>query len=482
MIIAPVASARKSRSRSIHVPAPMKGMNTASPMTETPDVYGLRFENLVGRSDGYHTRQGFEYVAVGLDGPVTTLMAYPSHVVAATSASGAPWQWTTISNPGGVFLLAVNGSDYLRMYNGTVWTTLQTEYSNIDTRTVASICTHQSRVWLGSSTDLTLYYLPFDALMGPVSSIPLTPVCRKGGAIAAIASMTQDGGRGQSDQLLVITTNGEAVLFSGGDPDTSQTWSLVGVWDVPKPIGRRCLVKTGGTIAYLCTRGLIPIPQVLSKQSADTQQEAISEAIWPTFCADIATGSWEMEESAEHEVLIVHGPQGQYIKSGTGAWTTWQMPLATTWLNHRGELYFGTSDGSICRYAGTLDGAVPINASIIHRYDRYGTPGLKTTSALRLQYKAAKPYTPRVRFLRNFADLPATDPVAHYTDGVNYYWEDVTWPRQPTQWVRPITMRQSPWRSISAEGMALALTIGMRTTVPIIYTGYDLQYELGAAL
>ena len=516
MRLATLPSASKARSQNRHVVAPMKGMNTASPITETPNGYGLRLENVVARSDGIHTRQGFEYVATGLDGAVTTLMAYPSHVVAATTSAGAPWQWSLMSNPGGVYLMAVNGSDYLRAYNGTTWSTLTLD--NLDTRTVASICTHQSRVFFGSSVDLTLYYLPTDAIMGAVSPMPLGHLCRKGGKIAAIASLTQDAGRNGTDQLLVITTEGEAVLWSGNDPDVSATWSIAGVWNVPKPIGRRCLVPHGGSLAYLCVRGLLSIPQTLSRDDPEKQNDAISEAIWPTFCDDIQTGAWEMVESAEHEVLIVNGPRGQYVKSGTGAWSTWQMPYATTWITHRGELYFGTSDGSICRYTGMLDGTRPISAFIVDRYDRLKSLGIKTASQVRLHYKAAKPYTPRVKMLTNYSDplsfnlnplsvygafdssgfnlawfdtftaddyqkqLAPSESIAHFTDGTNYYWPNVTWSRQPSSWLRPVTSRQGLWRGLSAEGTAFALTIGLKTTVPIVYTGYDMQYEVGASL
>jgi hypothetical protein len=404
MMISPVKSASQGKAKSKSISAPLKGLHLASPLTVTPPGYGLRLENLVCRTDGLHVRLGAAVITSGLDGPVTTLMGYPSHVVAATTTSGPPWQWTLMSNAGATFLLAVNGTSLLRVYNGTVWQTITLD--NLDTTTVGSICTHQSRVWFGSSTDLTLYYLGLDAIAGAVSPVYLQPLCRKGGAIAAIASLTVDGGRNTNDQLLVITTNGEAVLFSGTDPDTSQTWSLGGVWDVPKPIGTRCLVTNGGELAYLSTKGLLPIPQVLAKPDPEKPVQALTEDIWPAFAADTATGAWEMVESSDHEVLIVSGPGRQYVRSSTGAWSTWDVPNATTWLSHNGDLYFGTSDGKICRYGGYSDNGISIPAYLVDRYDRLGSIGLKTTQAVRLLYAAAKPYSPRIKALRNFEPVP----------------------------------------------------------------------------
>jgi hypothetical protein len=42
------------------------------------------------------------------------------------------------------------------------------------------------------------------------------------------------------DYAAFITSEGQVAVYSGADPASSTTWSLVGVFDIGAPIGRRC--------------------------------------------------------------------------------------------------------------------------------------------------------------------------------------------------------------------------------------------------
>ena len=53
---------------------------------------------------------------------------------------------------------------------------------------------------------------------------------RRGGYIKAMASWTLDGGAGMEDQLVLFSSNGEAVIYGGTDPDSG--FSLTGIFQV----------------------------------------------------------------------------------------------------------------------------------------------------------------------------------------------------------------------------------------------------------
>lgn len=475
----------------------MKGLHTASPITGTPEGYCLRLENWICRTDGLHVRDGHTVVS-NIGAPVTSLHAHGSKIIATTAAqifqdgvvlpglnmSGGEWHSALLPNPGGLFLIMANGGDGLRVFDGATWQTVP--ISGINTADIVSLIVHHHRVWFVLRNSLTLYYLDQDAFTNldtgkDAFPVPLGPLVRNGGSIAAIASLTQDGGRNDNDQLVAVTTEGEMVVFSGSDPATSQTWKQAGVYTVAKPIGRRCFIAHGGSLAYLSTKGLFPVLGCLVKPDAEKPLSAFSEPVWPTFCASIASGAWNMIESLDHEITIVSSPSLQWVLSSTNGWSTFTGLNATCWLSTPAGLFFGTSDGKVCKYGGGEDQSQPVSSYIVDRFDRLKSMGIKTAQQVRPLYTARHPYRPRVQMLANYRTPPDTF-TARFTDGINYQWEDITWSMQPALWERQQSSRQGLWRSVSAEGTELALLMGMKTRTPVIYTGYDLQYEAGGSL
>jgi len=140
------ASQRRRKAAVVSFPAPTKGwvsnVNIAQDMTGQPAATVL--DNFWPRAQSVSIRQGCaEYVTLPGMGDIQALMTYrndtkeqlfaatqtaiyditsassPVQVVGALT-SGA-WSFTQFSTTGGTFLVAVNGSDVLRLYDGTTW-------------------------------------------------------------------------------------------------------------------------------------------------------------------------------------------------------------------------------------------------------------------------------------------------------------------------------------------------------------------------
>src|SRR4029077_4847261 len=113
--------------------------------------------------------------------------------------------------------------------------------------------------------DLVVYYLPLQVLSGGTfSALPLNAYFRRGGTIKALMTWTFDGGVGMQNLLAIFTTNGEAAIYSGSDPDTN--FQLVGVFRFDTPLGPGCTVNYGGELYVLISTGVVPMSTLLKAE------------------------------------------------------------------------------------------------------------------------------------------------------------------------------------------------------------------------
>ena len=98
-----------------------------------------------------------------------------------------------------------------------------------DVKKLDKVLSHMNRLWFANSTDLALYYLPVQTMTGTMSVLPLNAYFKRGGTIRAITTWTLDGGAGMNAMLVIFSTNGEAAIYTGADPDAVDgSFKLVG--------------------------------------------------------------------------------------------------------------------------------------------------------------------------------------------------------------------------------------------------------------
>src|SRR5690606_10208542 len=162
-------------------------------------------------------------------------------------------------------------------YNGSSWGT-----ASITGPTASNLvwCNlHQRRLWFGEIGSLTAWYLPVNSIAGSASSFSLAGVARLGGYIMAMGTWTRDGGDGTDDVAVFITSEGEAVIYQGIDPASADTWTLVGVFRIGRPIGRRCVIKAGADLVLVTQDGFVAASAILSLDRSQTQKVALSAQI-----------------------------------------------------------------------------------------------------------------------------------------------------------------------------------------------------------
>ncbi len=377
-VVTPLGRAQRQVSRPFSIPAPTGGINARDSFTdmEPDDAVGL--VNIFPEANYVAVRKGHASWSTGMTNPVQTLLVYNSLTGAdklfsaagsriwdstasgpasssVTGLSNAKWQWTTLENAGGLFLIAVNGADSARSYDGTTWAV--PAITGATSSTFINVAQFKQRLWFVPVNSLDLYYLGTEAIAGPASVFPLGSVFRRGGFIMAIGSFSRDAGEGPDDFFTIVTNNGEVAVYQGTDPDSATTWSLVGMFDVGKPIGRRCMARLNGDLTIITQDGVISMQAALQFDRSAGQKAAITAKIQTLFSQYAQryrlNFGWQPCVYPKSRYLIVNVPavpdssQSQLVMNTvTGAWTTFTGMNAGCWAVANDQLYFGGDNGT----------------------------------------------------------------------------------------------------------------------------------------
>jgi len=496
---------RPQRSRLRFLPAPTgwisdRGLSQFEPR----DAIALR--NVISNEEGLVTRPGYTEHVTAIGSAVRRVLGYEGLTTAKlfaatddsifdvttagtagaasiTSLNSGMWTGTMFATTGGQFLYITNGYDAPRYYDGSTWTTptiTGVTASNLWRHTV-----HQNRLWFIQKDTQKAWYLPAANLAGAATSIDFGPFSRLGGTLHAIASWTRDGGSGMDDVVLFLMSTGEAHLYAGYDPSDPGAWTKTGTFYLPPPIGCSCTIKYGSDVGIITETGVVPLSGVLSAARSDQQRVAATENIGAEFQAVASNRSvagWQILEWPEKALALVNIPitagttYYQYVYSTTGGgWSEWRDLNATSWAHVDSNMYFGTTDGRVCKMGGAADNGSEINATIIHRFDQYGALGEKFLRRVRTQIFGPSGYQPHVGVRSNFdANTDIFSAQAYQTIGPE--WDVAEW--DVASW-GVASNANSNWVVARGKGHHLALVIQMATTEQVTYNGSQVMFEVG---
>jgi hypothetical protein len=357
-------------------------------------------------------RKGYSQHATGMASQVETLMVYAggasdkmfaatangkfydatsTGAVGAAAVSGLSngrWEYQNISTSGGNFMMAVNGTDKLRGYNGTTWWTDgdgTQDITGLDTATAYNINLFKNRIWFIQKNTLNAWYLPTSSIAGAALQFPLQSVARKGGYLVDMCPWTIDAGYGVDDLLAFVTSKGEVIVYRGTDPASVNSWSLVGVWELGAPVGKRCLMKYEGDLLLIGQDGLSPMSAALQSSRTNPKVQLTDKIQWAVSDAVTNYGSnygWETLYYPKQNMLIMNVPvstgssQEQYVMNTiTKNWTKFTGWNANCWALFQDNPYFG-GNGYVGKAWDTLaDNATNITSTAAQAFSYYRTPG-----------------------------------------------------------------------------------------------------------
>lgn len=418
-----------------------------------------------------------------------------SGAVGAAVVSGltnAKFQHVNMSTSGGSFIMAVNGADKLRGWDGSAWWTDGDgahDITGVDTATCINIQIFKRRMWLIPINSTKVWYLPVDSIAGAAASLDFGPLFTKGGSLFAMANWSIDAGIGIDDYAAFISDQGEVAVYKGSDVSSATTWALVGVFLIGQPIGRRCTTPYGGDVLMITRDGLVPLSKALMSSTVTTSiafTDKIQNAMGTAASSYNSIYGWEATLYAPESMLIMNvpiaiGQQQQYVmNTTTGAWSRWKGILANTWAVFQGNLYFGGSGVVGKAWLTQADATQNINFEGMSAFNYFGNrDGLK-------QFTLARPliatdntiglnYGVNVDF-----DTFAPVGVPTFTASAAGLWDAGLW--DSAQWGGDPTM-QKAWQSVNGVGYCAAIhMVGASNKARIEWSATDYAFKRGGVL
>jgi hypothetical protein len=506
---------RQQSAQTVTVAAPIGGWNARDALGAMDPLDAVTLQNFWPGTNSVILRNGYIKHATGLPAEVQTLMAYSSGTsnklfavsdgkiydatnsgaVGSAAVSGltnSKFQYVNITTPAASYLMAVNGADKLRTFDGSTWHTdgdgSPYNITNIDTATVSNITLFKNRIWLTTNNTLKVWYLPVNSIGGAAVALDMTSIFQLGGYIMAGMTWTLDAGYGVDDYLVFITSNGEALVWRLTDPTTPTGISQIGLYKVGAPIGRRCYTKFGGDLLVITQDGVVPMSGALQSSRLDPRvsitnkiQYAMSAAI-STYGANFG---WSLLYYPKENQLILNvpiseGSQQQYVMNNiTKSWCNFTGWAANCWELHIDDPYFGGNGYVAKAWNGNADDNADIAGFSLQSFQSYGTALQKQCKMIR--YHLQTDGTPSI-FGNVNVDYNLADEAAQLNFSVSNYgvWDSGLW--DAAEWGSGL-VPSADWQGATNIGYTFAPLIKTATQgIQLQWVATDLVFEGGGVL
>jgi len=506
---------RQQSAQTVTVAAPIGGWNARDALGAMDPLDAVTLQNFWPGTNSVILRNGYTKHATGLPAQVQTLMAYSSGTsnklfaisdgkiydatntgaVGAAAVSGltnSKFQYVNITTPAASYLMAVNGADKLRTFDGTNWHTdgdgSPYDITNIDTATVANITLFKNRIWLTTNNTLKVWYLPVNSIGGAAVALDMTSIFQLGGYIMAGMTWTLDAGYGVDDYLVFITSNGEALVWRLTDPTTPTGISQIGLYKVGAPIGRRCYTKFGGDLLIITQDGVVPMSGALQSSRLDPRVSITNKIQYAMSSAISAYGAnfgWSLLYYPKENQLILNvpydeGEQQQYVMNNiTKSWCNFTGWYANCWELHIDDPYFGGNGFVGLAWNGNTDDTSNIEGFGLQSFQSYGTALQKQCKMIR--YHLQSNGTPAV-FGNVNVDYNLADESAQLNFSTSAYglWDTGLW--DSAIWGAGL-VPTADWQGATNIGYTFAPLIKTATQgIQLQWVATDLVFEGGGVL
>lgn len=462
------------------------GENSRDPLLEMNPLYAVSMTNIFPKGSYGEIRRGFRPHSIGLgSGAVETLASYVStagvkkligcangHIYNATTYAGTAvslgsgftsnrWQTVNYLN----YLILVNGEDQPQKFDGS--TLSAATYTTIaDDKVLVDVCVFKERLFFLEKNSTKFWYGTAGTITGALTSFEVGDFLTLGGYLQAIASWTTNTGAGLQDMLVLISSEGEILTYSGIDP--ASDFKMEGRHTIPAPHGRRCKRNIGADLFILHQQGVTSIGQLITGIDVATGYAQFTDAIAPTFAgASSLYGDnlgWEIFFHPRGGMAMINVPTAPLSKSKqfvinakTGAWCQFTDLNALCWVLHESKPYFGGSDGKVYQFDITsADNGSAINASVKYAFNYFGSRDRKKSFTM----AAAQIIASSSANLFFGVDVDGSSNIGlnsvDITTAQGSEWDDSDW--DTTDWGQEESYFTN-WEGLSGYGRSAALKI-----------------------
>ena len=333
----------------------------------------------------------------GLTGTNKMFCATSTNVMDVTSAGAASsvaartngkHRWNMFGDGTNQWLMIFNGVDNPLFYDGTTWTTITgastPALTGVTVTDIASGHPFKGRMIFLFNNSMKFGYLTAGAAGGAVSLFDLSGEASKGGYLIAFAHWTRDAGSGPDDYAVFFTSEGEAIVYAGTNPNSATTWAKVGSFTIGKPIGRKSVIQYGTDCVVTTEDGVFPMSALLQTAEAERAKLSLSDKIRPAFISAARSYGgnfgWCATVFPARNALLVNipiaedGTHEQYVMNTvTKSWCKFTDWDAEDFVVFNKELYFCDGSAVYKAWTGTVDLTDDINFYGKQAFQNFGS-------------------------------------------------------------------------------------------------------------
>lgn len=463
--------ARRPVAQAVSLPPPTGGWVSNKTISSMKPDTALVLRNWFPGTDSVSIRKGFKQHATTPEtgSPVETVISYKSGTVSklfacvngnifdvtsgnatvadVTGLTEDRWYWTHFATSGDQFVVACNGADATRNYDGASWTTPSITGVTPSADTLIYPFAYKERLFFCQKDTSDVWFLPVDSIAGAAQKLVLGGLLQFGGTIIAGTTWTLDAGFGPDDYAVFLSSEGEVLIYQGTDPATATEWELKGRFRIGRPIGRRCLMRVGGEVAILCSDGVTQLTRSLTLDRASTDRIALTWKIQSAFNLAndrwAANYGWQMINYPEAHMIIVNIPTSettesqQYVMNTlNGSWCQFTNIHAFNWTGLDGDLYFGGAGGVVYQgHTTSSDDGAAIPDEMVTAFTDWGSPNvLKHAKMVRPVFAGEVSLTPALVVLADYIihTPDATQSLLNSSFTTPFWdvdkWDEAVWP------------------------------------------------------
>jgi hypothetical protein len=502
-------------SMSASMPAPLLGLNSKDSLANMKEGYALILNNWYPKTSYLEVRGGAVNHLTGITGTPKTLAVYnrlngTSAMYAVTSAgvfdattagavgvslaarTNGKHQWLNYGDGTNNYLMMFNGVDKPLYFEGTTWTAVDNATSpaltGLTTTKITSAFMSKGRLFFIEKDSLSFWYLAAGVVGGALTEYPLDGLMSKGGYLMAGANWTFDGGDGLDDAIVLVSSEGEVIVFKGTNPASATAWSIVGRYDLGRPLGQRCFQKFGGDLLLITESGVYPLSKSLQSTAINKEialTNIIEESITDAGRLYGANFGWEITLYPAQSALILNipivedGRHEQYVMNTiTKAWCKFTDWDAETFVEFNGELYYATSTKVIKAWSGVSDLGNDIVAYGKTSFSYFRTPGVQKRFVM---YRPVMNVNGSLTFLTgidiDYKDSTISD-TATYSVTTGAVWDTALW--DASYWAAGLEIIRR-WTSPSQDvGYCAAAKIKVNTNMLTVqWISNDIVWQTG---
>ncbi len=371
------------------------------------------------------------------------------------------------------------------------WSVTTLSGSGLNPNNLITVTVHQQRCWFIENNTMNVWYTSVNAFQGALTLLPLGQLFRMGGTLIQMASWTIDNVAGINDYAAFITSEGEVAIYQGYDPSQISTWSLVGIFRVGRPIGRRCVTKYASDVLLICADGLTPLSKALLTDR--TQQDVeltykILNAINQDVQSYNANFGWQCIESPIGNKLIVNVPEvtnslmHQWVMNTVSkAWCRFRNWNANCWEIQQDALYFGGVGNIYLADVGVSDSGAGITVDCKPAFSYFDLQGqIKRFCMARPIFQSSAAVNPTITLNIDFSDV--INPGPFFSQGPSAPWNISPWNTTPWGGRTPYLILKN-WLGIGGLGYAASGRLSFQTAgIALQWFSTDYMFEPGGPI